>query len=156
MAATQESPDNLFQYQQLTDPTKETRLLKLIPSTNDKPIECELIHVDRNTEPKDDCLSYTWGETYHLQSIAVNGRYLKVTENLAATLRRLRNWKHEKYHGAGLIWIDAICINQADDVERGHQVGSMKEIYRDAAQVIAWLLEKKPRRASTFSGGLRI
>jgi hypothetical protein len=37
------------------------------------------------------------------------------------------------------LWIDALCIDQSDPVERGHQVAFMADIYQRAAQVIVWL-----------------
>ncbi|KAK4183821.1 heterokaryon incompatibility protein-domain-containing protein [Podospora australis] len=37
------------------------------------------------------------------------------------------------------IWIDAICINQADMEERVSQVQMMDEMYREASRVFAWL-----------------
>ncbi|XXH03817.1 hypothetical protein Hte_010223 [Hypoxylon texense] len=37
------------------------------------------------------------------------------------------------------IWIDAICINQEDNVERCQQVSIMADIYRSAEYVIIWL-----------------
>ncbi|KAH8747408.1 heterokaryon incompatibility protein-domain-containing protein, partial [Hyaloscypha sp. PMI_1271] len=37
------------------------------------------------------------------------------------------------------IWIDAICINQKNPVERGQQVQLMSEIYQTASQVLIWL-----------------
>jgi hypothetical protein len=37
------------------------------------------------------------------------------------------------------IFIDALCINQEDVQERGQQVKLMRQIYRDAEEVIAWL-----------------
>ncbi|KAK4444771.1 heterokaryon incompatibility protein-domain-containing protein [Podospora aff. communis PSN243] len=37
------------------------------------------------------------------------------------------------------IWIDALCINQANDSERQHQVLLMHEIYSRAEHVIVWL-----------------
>ncbi|KAH7625119.1 hypothetical protein B0T09DRAFT_369600, partial [Sordaria sp. MPI-SDFR-AT-0083] len=37
------------------------------------------------------------------------------------------------------IWIDAICINQGDNEEKGHQVQSMAKIYAKASRVIVWL-----------------
>ena len=37
------------------------------------------------------------------------------------------------------MWIDAICINQKDNVEKGAQVDMMGKIYRRASRVIAWL-----------------
>jgi len=39
----------------------------------------------------------------------------------------------------GLLWADAICINQNDITERGHQVAVMGQIYNKAAIVHAWL-----------------
>jgi hypothetical protein len=39
----------------------------------------------------------------------------------------------------GPLWIDAICINLANDPERTHQVRLMADIYGKAFQVIAWL-----------------
>lgn len=41
------------------------------------------------------------------------------------------------------LWVDALCINQVDDVERGCQVARMRDIYGDAYSVIAWLGEEK-------------
>jgi hypothetical protein len=37
------------------------------------------------------------------------------------------------------LWIDALCIDQADARERTHQVGIMSEIFGRADQVISWL-----------------
>jgi Heterokaryon incompatibility protein (HET)/Ankyrin repeats (3 copies) len=37
------------------------------------------------------------------------------------------------------IWIDAICIDQSNDLERGHQVGLMRKIYEAAQCVSIWL-----------------
>ena len=39
------------------------------------------------------------------------------------------------------VWIDAICINQNDDIERGEQVQLMRKIYAQAEQVLVWLGE---------------
>jgi hypothetical protein len=37
------------------------------------------------------------------------------------------------------IWIDALCINQSDNVEKAIQVPLMGSIYTNARQVIVWL-----------------
>lgn len=37
------------------------------------------------------------------------------------------------------IWIDAICIDQTNEVERGSQVSIMSKIYQKAEEVVAWL-----------------
>jgi len=39
----------------------------------------------------------------------------------------------------GLLWADAICINQDDDIERAQQVGIMRFIYSQAKSVFIWL-----------------
>jgi hypothetical protein len=40
-----------------------------------------------------------------------------------------------------IIWIDAICINQDDNGEKGQQVQTMAKIYAKASRVIVWLGE---------------
>lgn len=40
------------------------------------------------------------------------------------------------------MWIDRICINQANKEERNAQVAIMPDIYRGAARVVAWIGEK--------------
>lgn len=39
------------------------------------------------------------------------------------------------------MWIDAICINQNDNQERGHQIAHMRSIYHRASRVMIWLGE---------------
>ena len=38
-----------------------------------------------------------------------------------------------------VLWVDAICINQQNHLERGHQVRHMASIYRAAERVVIWL-----------------
>ncbi|KAK0641891.1 heterokaryon incompatibility protein-domain-containing protein [Cercophora newfieldiana] len=38
-----------------------------------------------------------------------------------------------------MLWVDALCINQADIPERNKQVKRMAQIYRRARKVVAWL-----------------
>lgn len=40
-----------------------------------------------------------------------------------------------------MLWIDALCINQADGIEKTHQVGLMSEIYKNTWRALAWLGE---------------
>lgn len=41
--------------------------------------------------------------------------------------------------GPRILWIDALCINQQDDVEKGVQVTMTGDIYRNATRVVVWL-----------------
>ncbi|PQE04207.1 heterokaryon incompatibility protein [Rutstroemia sp. NJR-2017a BVV2] len=84
-------------------------------------------------------LSYVWGDSSPSaqRQIYVNGYPLAVTQNLEAALQQLR--KHYRIKQGFRIWIDAICINQADLAERGSQVAMMKRIYDAAWHVVIWL-----------------
>ncbi|KAJ5722029.1 HET-domain-containing protein [Penicillium malachiteum] len=68
--------------------------------------------------------------------ISINGYRLRITPNLHAALRSLRNQFVERF-----LWIDAICINQEDTAEKGQQIAYMAEIYSKASRVIIWLGE---------------
>ncbi|KAK0610792.1 heterokaryon incompatibility protein-domain-containing protein [Immersiella caudata] len=61
-------------------------------------------------------------------------RQLEVTSNLESSLRYLRNEKHSV-----ALWIDALCINQADEDEKRVQIQRMDWVYANAAPVIIWL-----------------
>jgi hypothetical protein len=55
------------------------------------------------------------------------------TQNLAEALRNLpRRYKDIMW------WMHAICINQADEVERGHQIQRKGDVYRVPRRVVAW------------------
>jgi hypothetical protein len=81
-----------------------------------------------------EALSYVWGEPNTSLSVSIDGRRLHVTANLHAALQNVRNSLLER-----ILWIDAICINQRDDEEKGQQIGYMAEIYSKASRVIIWL-----------------
>ncbi|KAF7524140.1 hypothetical protein G7054_g11523 [Neopestalotiopsis clavispora] len=116
------------------------RLLRLLPGNFDEVVRCE-IHVDdlRNF-PSFSAISYTWadenGDDRELTNISINDRSLQVTKNCDAALRRVRKWSANVY-----IWIDAICIDQDNDVERGHQVKLMPQIYQQARKVFMYVGE---------------
>jgi hypothetical protein len=55
----------------------------------------------------------------------------------------LRALREKKAMQAGLlIWIDALCINQEDTLERNQEVKRMRTIYRTAREVVIWLGEE--------------
>lgn len=86
-----------------------------------------------------DAVLYVWGSAprfdhrIHLRS---SGRYLDITATVDELLRSLRQelapWKQP-------IWIDAICLSQADTEEKGVQVPLMGDIYHQARSVHIWL-----------------
>lgn len=108
-----------------------------------------------------EALSYVWGSEEDQKSIYVrtddksndsspsssigNIRRLLVTANLHAALLHLRDGLFER-----IMWIDAICINQKDNVEKGQQVQFMAEIYANANRVIVWLGEASSDSGQVF------
>src|SRR5882762_4648466 len=48
------------------------------------------------------------------------------------------------------MWIDAICINQKDDLEKNHQVAKMKMIFETAERVVFWLGEGNEHTSKAF------
>jgi hypothetical protein len=81
-----------------------------------------------------EALSYTWGGADKTSTVKVNGKSLNVTENLYLALQHLRS-----EHIDRVIWIDAVCIDQSNERERGHQVQQMCKIYSQAEEVVVWL-----------------
>ena len=58
----------------------------------------------------------------------------RVRSNLWMALKHLRHSDATR-----TLWIDAICINQDDDSEKGTQVHRMADIYRLAHRVVVWM-----------------
>ncbi|KAI1197260.1 HET-domain-containing protein [Nemania serpens] len=90
-----------------------------------------------------EALSYVWGcatesVRIHVEVVSLNSTlhsdYFPVGQNLATALQHLRHVDAPR-----TLWVDALCINQADYVERGKQILRMGDIYRLARRVIAFL-----------------
>lgn len=78
----------------------------------------------------------------------LDGSPFRITYNLAAALKHLRATELFADEAALPIWIDAICINQADLAERSQQVAIMGSIYSGARCVLSWLGE--PDRSGRY------
>ncbi|KAF1813456.1 HET-domain-containing protein, partial [Eremomyces bilateralis CBS 781.70] len=129
-----------YRYSQLSLPTS-IRLLRLLPSEKDaKSLRCELFdyRLRNSNKPSHpyEALSYVWGSEDKPQTIIIDNQSLDVTQNLYTALLHLRD------HGCSrIIWIDAICIDQANDKEKEDQIPLMAEIYAKAHRVVVWLGE---------------
>lgn len=122
----------LLQVHQSSDPTDS--------------IHCSLEVADLADKPEYLALSYTWGPPSDQAEqrgmtdrrccpIVCNGKMLLITENLSHFLRLFaqpgpspRPW-----------WIDALCINQDNVLERNDEILKMKDIYTTAFNVVVWL-----------------
>ncbi|GAB7353005.1 hypothetical protein MBLNU459_g3566t1 [Dothideomycetes sp. NU459] len=90
-----------------------------------------------------DALSYHWGprDPDHdplIRIVQDDGKItrIQVTKSLFSALKQLRNRKDDVQ-----LWIDALCINQKDAVEKSSQISYMSTIYNQAECVRIWLGE---------------
>src|SRR5215471_18590933 len=125
---------NSHPYVKLDSRSKEIRFLELLPGQFDSPIEGRLKRGCLNDPIEYHALSYCWGNPSRTKPITLDGHRFLATESLEEALRYLRC-----QDALRTMWIDALCINQADDRERSQQVRLMAEIYRSAERVIVWL-----------------
>lgn len=119
--------------------------------------------------PKYEALSYVWGSEADPARVRVRSRsqkheshsyYLSITRNLDEALRALRKYRPASEDPEGtlasslsrVLWIDSICIDQANAAEKGPQVAMMGSIYQSASRVIAWLgpADETSHRAMRF------
>lgn len=124
-----------YAYRALESP-RHVRLLRLERRTRTFCSEPtgELVQVSLAKAPEFEALSYTWGDKDPSIPIIIEGRHLLVTSAVDQFLFHRRT-----IFGPRFLWIDAVCINQADKDEKNQQLPFMTEIYRRASRVIVWL-----------------
>jgi hypothetical protein len=110
---------------------KEIRLLRLDAAPGELSGCLEVVSLAH--EPIFEALSYTWGQPPFKHTIKINECTVSIGSNLHAALIQL------KQLGSTVLWVDALCIAQDDEVERQQQVRIMQEIFIAATKVRAWL-----------------
>ena len=131
-----------YQYQPLSGRGREghIRVLELSPGKRGDIISFELTEIDLYSDkrPSFEALSYEWREKIGTVPVQCGKDRLLITPNCKAALERLR-----LESGRRTLWIDAVCINQEDSLERTQQVAMMTDIYRKAKAVLMWVGEEK-------------
>ncbi|RDW87387.1 hypothetical protein BP5796_03081 [Coleophoma crateriformis] len=94
-----------------------------------------------------EAISYTWGAEVFPETLQFPGGCLKVIESLASALKTFRYTDRDR-----ILWADAVCINQKNDVEKGHQVAMMNEIYKIADRALVWLGDGDESTAYSIQG----
>ena len=116
-------------------PSRRFRLIEVEPSlSSDTDINCNLAWHNLTSAPSYTAISYFWGSSELTSTIILNGKETKSTASAHAALKGLRSrWRKKQF------WIDAICIDQNSDTDKGEQISIMADIYRNAKQVTIWL-----------------
>lgn len=139
-----------YSYQPLPH-QRAIRLIILYPSLEDNaPLSCSLVETSLDQPEDYYALSYTWGGETPSQPMFVHEdaasaafgsstSTILITPNCAAALRKLRKLVQGARTG---VWVDAVCINQAETEEKNVQVSMMADIYRQAKFLIVWLGEQ--------------
>ncbi|CAG9988715.1 unnamed protein product, partial [Clonostachys byssicola] len=128
----------------------QLRLLSLAGGADDEPLAAHIYatSLDESDLPIFEALSYVWGPTNAPGKITLvpgddagnaieaarHASTLEVTANLASALKHLRYPDR-----ARVLWVDAICIDQSNLVERNTHVQKMGEVYEAASRVLIWL-----------------
>ncbi|CZR69630.1 uncharacterized protein PAC_19530 [Phialocephala subalpina] len=112
----------------------DIRLVLLQPGHKGDIVQISLINASFDESPRYEAMSYTWGDSYNDGQILVDNQTFSISRNLADALLFLRLEDKPR-----TLWIDAICINQADIAERNAQISKMRAIYQFAKQVVVWL-----------------
>lgn len=115
----------------------EFRLLEILPKapSDGSPIRCN-IHAasfEGAAQPDYEAISYVWGDPTPSSTIHINGRPFKLPTNSEKALRRMAKPTHKR-----TVYLDAVCINQADLEERKAQVLLMGRIYRNAQMTLVY------------------
>ncbi|CAN9148533.1 unnamed protein product [Alternaria sp. RS040] len=110
------------------------------------------MEIDKYTLTEDldyNAISYVWGSAPALVTVKCNGKPLLVTSTTLDMLHYLH--LHQKNTTTRKIWIDAICINQTDEEEKGTQIPLMREIYSRARTVVVWMGHSTPETDIFFT-----
>ena len=138
-----------YTYTKLPEVRGYIRVLQLLGhGSYDAEVECELLTVDFvNKELLQDyeALSWCWGTAKKTgrviirqdKSRSIRRRMKMVTPDLVAALRALRHRDRARF-----LWIDQVCIDQSNPIEKNHQVEMMSDIYGRATKVCVWLGER--------------
>ncbi|KAK6432619.1 hypothetical protein LTR95_011212 [Oleoguttula sp. CCFEE 5521] len=143
-----------FEYEPLTA-EDNVRLLRVDRLRPDESLQCSILQVNRRELPagiKYTALSYRWGDldekgALQIRSIgatsAEEAPYNRKTLPMA-TLEMLKDMYHNGWIAKTWIWIDYLCLNQADLGEKNVQVKLMGTVYELAEKVIVYAGPERP------------
>ncbi|KAH7400229.1 heterokaryon incompatibility protein-domain-containing protein [Cadophora sp. MPI-SDFR-AT-0126] len=112
----------------------EIRLLRLkhwVPFLGVRGVLCPAKIGDK---PLYEAISYTWGTSKDQREVTINGKRFTTSISTYDAL-----YGRSSMFRSRVVWIDYICIDQSNDIEKGSQVKMMTNIYENATRVVVWL-----------------
>ena len=132
-----------FNHTALSRPLDQLRLVRLDPGAPNDPIQCtvEVHYLDKS--PHYEALSYAWGESDSGDTITLDKLPFIVSTRLMSALQSIRDDKKPR-----TLWVDALCIDQKNHVEKQEQVSIMGTIFKNCTNGLLWIGdESKPSDA---------
>lgn len=121
-------------------------MANVLPGQYYDTIQCRLQEVSlKDNSARFLALSYCWNTSKTEETVTVDGQPVRITTNLHAALRNAR-----APSTAVSLWVDQICVDQTNIIDRNDQVGKMGAIFRAASGVIVWLGEADDGVASAM------
>ncbi|EXF81291.1 hypothetical protein CFIO01_07811 [Colletotrichum fioriniae PJ7] len=130
----------MFTHAPLNESRREIRLARILPPPDKQvsaknTVALEIKHASLDeTGLSYTALSYVWGSATDTTPIEIEGASFSVTLNLHAALRQLQTDSVDSW-----LWIDALCIGQANLEEKSWQISTMRDIFSGADMVYVWL-----------------
>lgn len=113
-----------YEYEQLHSDSS-FRVLEILPGKKNHNLTFRLHVANRDDAPAFEALSYAWGDPETRITASCDGSVIPITTNLSDGMQAMRHERHLRF-----LWADAVCIDQKNMKERGHQVSIIQCVQR--------------------------
>ncbi|KAK4952810.1 hypothetical protein LTR10_009618 [Elasticomyces elasticus] len=134
-------------YQPLDQSRREFRILIVEPAALHEPLRCQFQNISLldKSLPLYETVSYAWGNASKRDIIFVDGHQLEVPISAKKVLQRMR-----RIESSRIVWIDVVCIDQQNLIDRNYLVQLMCEIYSSTSTGFVWLGDDDHDTEATF------
>jgi hypothetical protein len=147
-----------YTYDPLDLASSQFRVFTLLPSVDDSSPLCGALRIEtfihgQYEQHSYEAVSYVWGRQDATSVLSICGAKLFISPVLAQALVHIRHVTEPRD-----LWVDALCIDQSNSLEKNHQVRQMYEIFSSALRVLIWLGEEDDESefALTHLEGLKL
>jgi len=124
----------VYRYFPLPDVKACIRLLEIFQGANHEHIHGAIRIYNIGESPPFIALSYAWGNEPLTEFMVTDSAKNYHLSSPHKGLHSIRDVVRPSW-----LWVDAICIHQADEIEKAGQISLMAKIYSNATKVIVWL-----------------